>query len=408
MRQEDWASKIRDRLADYEEPAPDGLWDDIEKLLPVPDSGRKALVALWRLRVAAAVAALLIVGVGGYRLAFHDRVKPAAAVMEAGRPFVVRHGSGDATTDTVEKIVADTRRIVAHKLGTTVPAHVGNAVTEETVKADDAGSGSANNRPGYDRMQDNTQCQDNKDARMADKHDGQRYMAAVTGRNRHSGEGGKFAASLYASNIMNSGISSSNGVMMTANMVKMYEMNDVGGNDMCSKRVPVFLNNYKEEVRHHLPVTLGLSVSYSFTDRIWLESGVVYTKLSSDYTRKMDTSTLTDRQTLHYIGVPVRAGYSVWSRGGLSAYAVAGVEADFNVKARMETENVVRNIDKDRVQLSLSASAGVQYDFLPNLGIYIEPGAKYYIDNGSNVDNIFKDKKLNFSLQFGLRYGLNK
>ena len=54
----------------------------------------------------------------------------------------------------------------------------------------------------------------------------------------------------------------------------------------------------------------------------------------------------------------------------------------------------------------MGAAAGVEYDFVPNLGVYVEPGAKYYIKNGSGVDNIFKDKPFNFSLQIGLRYNM--
>ena len=31
---------------------------------------------------------------------------------------------------------------------------------------------------------------------------------------------------------------------------------------------------------------------------------------------------------------------------------------------------------------------------------------KYYFDNGSEIENTFKDKKWNFNLQFGLRINL--
>ena len=45
---------------------------------------------------------------------------------------------------------------------------------------------------------------------------------------------------------------------------------------------------------------------------------------------------------------------------------------------------------------------------IPQLGSYAEPGAKYYFDNGSNVDNMLKDKKLNFDFQFVLRCSIGK
>ena len=45
---------------------------------------------------------------------------------------------------------------------------------------------------------------------------------------------------------------------------------------------------------------------------------------------------------------------------------------------------------------------------IPQLGICAEPGAKYHLDNGSNVDNVLKDKKPNFNFLFGLRWNIGK
>ncbi len=62
---------------------------------------------------------------------------------------------------------------------------------------------------------------------------------------------------------------------------------------------------------------------------------------------------------------------------------------------------------RDKMQWSANASLGIQFDVIPQLGIYAEP-AKYYFDNGSHIDNVFKDKKLNFNFQFGLRWNIGK
>ena len=60
-------------------------------------------------------------------------------------------------------------------------------------------------------------------------------------------------------------------------------------------------------------------------------------------------------------------------------------------------------MEKDRLQWSAGSALGVQLNVTPALGLYVEPGLRYYFDNGSNVENIFKDKKLNFQLQVGVR-----
>ena len=66
-----------------------------------------------------------------------------------------------------------------------------------------------------------------------------------------------------------------------------------------------------------------------------------------------------------------------------------------------------QDVDIDKLQWSVSGSAGLQYNFIDWLGVYVEPGVKYYFDDGSDVLTIYKDKPLNFSLQFGLRFTLN-
>lgn len=84
----------------------------------------------------------------------------------------------------------------------------------------------------------------------------------------------------------------------------------------------------------------------------------------------------------------------------------AGGGADFNVKNHTESDGEVMASKHDRTQWSANASLGAQFDIIPQLGIYVEPGAKYYFDNGSQIENTFKDKKLNFNLQFGLRWNI--
>jgi invasion protein IalB len=40
------------------------------------------------------------------------------------------------------------------------------------------------------------------------------------------------------------------------------------------------------------------------------------------------------------------------------------------------------------------------------LGLYVEPGIRYYMDNGSAVRNYFKDKPTNVTLQMGLQLNI--
>ena len=165
--------------------------------------------------------------------------------------------------------------------------------------------------------------------------------------------------------------------------------------------------NQQGNAKHHAPVSVGLQVAFGIAPRLSLSTGLVYTRTSSDFYPYAPSSSYNVHQVLHYVGIPVGLNYEFWQSGGFHAYVMAGAEADYNVKNDTEEEGVKKeDANRDRVQFSGKASLGAQYDITPKVGLYIEPGAKYYFDNGSHVENTFKDKKLNFNLQFGLRFNL--
>ena len=117
------------------------------------------------------------------------------------------------------------------------------------------------------------------------------------------------------------------------------------------------------------------------------------------------TSIHTD-QTLHYLGIPLSLQYYIVNGSRWKAYATAGIEADWNIKSRSVTEGVETQSLRDHLQWSLGGAVGVQYDILPQLGVYLEPGGRYYMDNGSKVQNYFKAHPTAWTLQFGIRLSL--
>ena len=160
----------------------------------------------------------------------------------------------------------------------------------------------------------------------------------------------------------------------------------------------------KETTKHNMPVSFGATVSYSLNDRLALTSGLVYTLATSSFEHGTSSNASMDEQTLHYVGIPLTASYTIWSNSWLKTYVNAGGQADFNVLAKVETEGHTTDIDKDRAQLSVGAAAGVQLNVIKQMGVYVEPGMRYYFDNGSNVQTVFKEHPCNFSLQMGLRW----
>ena len=82
MKQEKWTKDLQDQLADYEMPAPEGLWEEIESALPKPKARTRHLR---RWAAAAAIGALLIGG--GTFLWMHDgeESRQMAEMRESGR-----------------------------------------------------------------------------------------------------------------------------------------------------------------------------------------------------------------------------------------------------------------------------------------------------------------------------------
>ena len=226
---------------------------------------------------------------------------------------------------------------------------------------------------------------------------------------------------LYAENLgagmgnVNSGSNLANrfsdsGVMADP-MPGVYPDPSVGGSNdvdyLMAAAYKVLQKSPQGKAKHHAPVSVGMQLAFGIAPRLSMSTGVVYTRTSSDFYPYAPNNDYNVHQVLHYVGIPLGLNYELWRSGGFHAYVMAGAEADYNVKNDTDEDGTKKeNAKRDRVQFSGKASLGAQYDISPSVGLYIEPGAKYYFDNGSDIENTFKDKKLNFNLQFGLRFNL--
>ena len=166
---------------------------------------------------------------------------------------------------------------------------------------------------------------------------------------------------------------------------------------------------------HKLPVKFGVSFRYGFNEKLGIESGLTYTLLNSTFTTAAGTANgnTTGKQTLHYIGIPLNVTYNIIGSKLFNAYASAGGAMEKAVGGYFETTGHVdgkrsetnRNSLKPKeLQWSLNASAGAQVNVLNQLGLYVEPGISYRIPSGSHVRSIYTDKKLDFSIGFGIRF----
>lgn len=166
------------------------------------------------------------------------------------------------------------------------------------------------------------------------------------------------------------------------------------------------------DVKHHFPVSVGITVEKSLSPALALETGLVYTYLASDLTAG-DATYYTQKQQLHYLGIPLKLRWKFLRKryfdlylagGGMVEKCLSGkLSAHYEVNDRPSlTED--ENLRVDPLQWSVSAAAGITLKLAPHVNLYAEPGIAYYFDDGSHVSTIRKEKPFNINLQAGLRF----
>lgn len=418
----DWTDKLRDQLAAHEEPVSRDLWADIEtKLGGTADESRKArVVALRRWAVAAAVAVLL--GGGGF-VWFKSLPEPGKMLAKKDVPAVSGQKSSpngselplllkknpqseellaavvkSATVKKADKVVSEATATDLSQPAQTLTADEKPVIANaEQADAGQEQAGEPKKKPVAEQPVTAEQPYSDKDAEWY------RDLARLKAK----AASGRLALGLYAQNgLAENG--STQPVMMEPALSKNF--NAVGEYGISARHgaAPIYLTDISEKVTHKIPLSVGLSVAYGLTDRLALQTGLTYTRAASELLNSIRGAVITTDQTLHYVGVPLQLRYDVWRWGSLNTYATAGGQLDVNVKAEAKTEGVTQRMKKDRAQWSLLGGLGLQYDIAPHLGLYGEVGARWYPDNGSQVENYFKDKPLGVNLQVGLRLNVGR
>lgn len=384
---------MRRRLADRETPAPDDLWEKIEMRLdataPKPVLKPRyniRRIAMWSAS-AAAVAALLVAV--GYQ-ANVDTIEQLAANTPK---TVAPNAAAKAVQAPIPATSAEPRLVAAKYIRS-----IDNAIPDTYVASNEVAD------------TDDVEVMAVEDAVVRAKaHTPQRMVAramyagdneAVESTSRWS-IGAYTGGSMTDGNYANIPVSRCASASMLDNAYTDNSSTDNNGYRPVGNAA--LLSRYNETKHHAQPVSYGLSFGYALNNRLTLTTGVVYTRAVTDFIRSSGNDNITETQRLHYIGVPLGVKYRVWGNRYIQTYATAGGQADFNVKATMTSGDVKTDVDCDNVQFSVNAAAGVQVDVVPHVGLYAEPGVKYYIDNKSAVATIFKDKPWAFNLQVGLR-----
>lgn len=455
-----WKEDIHDRLGNFETDAPDGLWEAIHQRMaqtqPAQAEKRQTPFVLQpALRRTACTAAACLALVAGYQYFADGGKETANGVKPAGGDGMIAVG-GMVASDNSRYVASEpaTASIVATNLAGVRVAKNGVTPAAVYTQAQNDGAGKQPNN-GEATAADaavlptqnsesaqistpqhlNTSTSQPLNITTPQPHNPSTpqphnpspsqphnpstsllaYTPADNSRGRHEGAAARWTLSTSAT----TGMGASSVTNSTATYVEAVGPDDVMWADNPQLGIGIFNQgkSVKTEYKHRLPVRVGLNVAYRLTDRLSVESGVSYTRLSSDMKDGTKNNYSSSSQKLDYIGVPLNVKYRAFGYRRLSVYASAGLLTEKCVSGKTTHEYVISGEKKKHEaedvaakpwQLSVNAALGAQFDVLRNVGVYVEPGVSYYFDDRSTLSTIYKEKPLNFNLNLGVRYTIGK
>ena len=429
-----WKEDIHDRLGNFETDAPDGLWEAIHQRMtqtePAQAEKRQTPFVLQpTLRRTACAAAACLALIAGYQY-FADGGKETVNGVK-----VAQGGVADIPTSryVAKNAVAPAATVYAQTQNSPAVLQP-NGRVEQTADAiaqptqnDESAQISTPQHLNISTSQPhnpstpqhlNLSTSQHHNPSTSQHHNPSTSLLAYTpadnSRGRHEG-----AARWTLSTSAMTGMGASSVTNSTATYVEAVGPDDVMWADNPQLGIGIFNQgkSVKTEYKHRLPVRVGINVAYRLTDRLSVESGVSYTRLSSDMKDGTKDNYSSGSQKLDYIGVPLNVKYRAFGYRRLSVYASAGLLTEKCVSGKTTHEYVISGEKKKHEaeevaakpwQLSVNAALGAQFDVLRNVGVYVEPGVSYYFDDRSTLSTIYKEKPLNFNLNLGVRYTIGK
>lgn len=418
-----WEDKIKTKLENRHETVPDFLWQKIEDDLPPAKTKRKSLYNIYR-NIAAIVAVIILAG--SAFLMFdtidnnHDTIAEtnkniandnlkdiknetkniASTINKTNQPFVIKKKDKGKTSKDAPLMAVATIKEAQPK------EHKNEEMDISDEKAD---------IPSEKRDIDKSEPEYRIKKKQETSFKNTDKYTSVLSENKTSkakpNKENKWSISIETGNTFRN--QGSTNVGFSAQSAKnMLQTNDISTYKTLFMTSAV--NTPQTSVKHHFPITGALTLRKYITDRISVESGLQYTMLRTDI-KTGSASYCLNKQKLQYLGLPVKVCYDIINTNGLVIYASGGgaVEGCISAKNHKEyfigsekTKSETENININRTQWSVNASAGVQYNIIRQIGIYAEPGITYYFDDGNQIESIRKKHPLNFQLKAGIRLNL--
>lgn len=417
---DNWLHKIHDRMADYEIEEPENLWSSIESSLKSESAKQRPLrpsfIATHRKESYAAAAILAVAISAGFYLLTDTPAYQKPNIS----PSHLSESASSVSVRTIQQI-EDLKPSLVSKIDQVVSVNIHSKpdqVSKKSLTTDDTSTNylteSINkSEPSEEKTDNRTDSTVSKKIYVKDIPADDRNYTAYTKHNHSDKHGISF--SVFSSGATGA---TDKGIFPAASS-NAYGTAGSSWGDAPLLGILLFNQGKITESRisHRLPLRVGLSFSYSFNDRLGIETGITYTNLTSDIREGSEEHYIAGQQKLHYIGIPINLKYRIYTWRRFDIYASAGAAGDKCFSAQVDKEFIVDKMPKGSsveklsekpMQWSVNAAVGIQCNVINSLSIFAEPGVSYYFNDGSSIKTIYKEKPLNFNLNLGIRYTIGK
>lgn len=163
------------------------------------------------------------------------------------------------------------------------------------------------------------------------------------------------------------------------------------------------------QLKHLMPVSVGVTASYALSDWLALETGLIYTHLYSRSDSQGTMNDYTTKRDMHYLGIPIGATVRFANLNRVNFYGRLGTTLEHCVSAK-DTEfmdgapDVSRKLDTPGLQFSLDASAGANYLLWGGISAYAEAGMTYWQSTAYHPANYRTENPVSLTCRVGVRF----
>ena len=407
-----WMNKLKEKLADYSEPTPASGWEQLEKELMHPVEKKIYPYRKWMMAAAAVILLAVVSSVSLYFLGTPaaDEMRHIQTPALASMPDALPSGQQpDVQGTDVEPVMnpVSVREKRLAKADKSIPKHADEPVVKYKRVVDEAKDKPVSVTESDDTSIDLERTQKDTDQPTADNR-----SRRPSGKDKYhiptktkSSRKGTWSMGLGVNNSGGASSEIGSGAHPYMSRVSMLAVSNSlmaipNDQTLVFKDGVPYLRQAKQvlDIKHHQPISFGLSVRKTLGKGFSLESGLTYTLLSSDAKLADDEQQMIE-QKLHYIGIPLRANWNFLDKKLVTLYVSGGgmVEKCVYGKLGSEKETV------KPLQFSVSGAVGAQLNATKRIGVYLEPGVAYYFDDGSDIQTIRKENPFNFNIQAGIR-----